>query len=130
MSELYDEDYFLRGKETGKSLYENYRWIPELTVPMAKSIVKHCGIKQDQRILDFGCARGYLVRALRELGHEAYGYDESRWALDNLDPVAQPFINSVVGYTPFWKREKFDWVIAKDVLEHIDEFIRLRVFSF
>ena len=30
----YDEDYFLRGKQTGKSLYEDYRWLPELTRPM------------------------------------------------------------------------------------------------
>jgi SAM-dependent methyltransferase len=113
MDARYDEDYFLRGRETGKSLYHDYRWLPKLTIPMADRIVEHCGIELDDSVLDFGCARGYLVKAMRQLGFRAYGMDVSRWALDNADPEVKEYLY------PSWPAESFDWVIAKDVLEHI-----------
>ncbi len=75
--EQYDADYFLRGKATGKSLYEDYRWMPGLTIPMVRSMISHLGIANADMVLDFGCARGYVVRAFRELGYLAYGYDTS-----------------------------------------------------
>ena len=119
-SEVYNEDYFLRGKETGKSLYSDYRWLPELTVPMAQAIVDHCGIVGGSRVLDFGCARGYLVRALRGLGYEAFGYDTSEWALKNCDEAARPYLGGYHNGDPFYVHHRFDWVIAKDVLEHVE----------
>lgn len=109
----FDEDYFLRGKETGVSLYENYRWMPELTIPMAQTIAAHCGIEKGARVLDYGCARGYLVKALRGLGYDATGMDISQWALANCDP-------DVKGYVAQYRlHTTYSWVIAKDVLEHV-----------
>lgn len=118
--DMYDEAYFLRGKESGKSLYENYSWKPDLTIPMARRIMEHCGIEPGMVVLDFGCARGYLVRALRELGVEAFGYDTSQWAVDNADPEARRFLNTDTQGVPYWSNIDFDWVIAKDVLEHVE----------
>ena len=63
----YDADYFLRGKETGKSLYENYRWLPDLTTPMVCSIISHLGIRSGDTILDFGCAALNVVYENQEL---------------------------------------------------------------
>ncbi len=123
MNNCYDEDYYMRGKETGKSLYENYRWLPDLTIPMAERIIEYCGIQKGAKILDFGCARGYLVKALRGLGYEAYGYDNSQWAVENCDPDVKSYINWTDIGEPFWTTQKFDWVIAKDVLEHV-QYIR------
>lgn len=114
--EKYDEDYFLRGKETGKSLYENYRWLPELTIPMAGAIVRHLGIVLSDTVLDFGCARGYTVRALRSLGFDAWGHDISKWAVENADESVREFVTTAEPIP-----NSFDWVIAKDVLEHVVE---------
>lgn len=113
----FDADYFLRGRETGKSLYEDYRWLPDLTIPMCKRIVEYCGIAKGDTILDFGCARGYVVRALRELGYSAYGYDVSEWAVGNADKKAKPYLTTNRQNT---FREPYHWIIAKDVLEHIE----------
>lgn len=111
---MYDADYFLRGKETGKSLYTNYSWLPDLTLPMARRIVEILGIRKDHKVLDYGCSRGYLVKALRELGYNAYGCDTSEWAIENCDSDVRGYVTgSSLYYAPF------DWVIAKDVLEHI-----------
>lgn len=127
ITNAYDADYFLRGKQTGKSLYEDYRWIPGLTIPMAQIIANHCGIKKGDHILDFGCARGYVVKALRLLGYEAYGTDISKWAVENADEEIKPYISCSADKLPIdsatWNGHStvmgFDWIIAKDVLEHI-----------
>jgi SAM-dependent methyltransferase len=114
---VYGEDYYLRGKQVGLSLYENYRWLPDLTIPMARAMVRHLGIMPHQSVLDFGCARGYLVRALRECGRLAYGYDPSTWAIENADPEIRTYVTNCKSIL----ETSFDWIIAKDVLEHVPD---------
>ncbi len=113
---IYSEAYYLRGKAEGLSLYENYRWMPEATRPMVASMVSALGITHAHTILDFGCARGYTVRALREMEYKAWGLDVSEWAVANADPEIEPFVMLAQGD---WASE-FDWIIAKDVLEHVE----------
>lgn len=116
-SSRYDEAYFLHGKQSGKSLYEDYRWLPDLTLPMVKAIISHLGIKETDTVLDFGCARGYTVKAFRQLGYNAWGHDISEWALENADEEVKEYL--IVNESALFAND-FDWVIAKDVLEHIN----------
>lgn len=117
MKNLYNEDYFERGIELGISGYSNYRWMPELTIPMCSRMIEYLGIKENETILDFGCAKGYIVKALRLLHRKAYGYDTSKYALQHVDAEVKKFIHHVDNIE---KLPVFDWVIAKDVLEHIE----------
>jgi hypothetical protein len=110
----YDADYFLRGLETGKSCYTNYTWRPLLTIPMVQVIIARLGILRHETILDFGAARGYVVKAFRELGYTAFGLDCSEWAVDNAHPDIKDFMSHGVQVRGF-----YDWIIAKDVLEHV-----------
>lgn len=111
--EIFDEDYFLRGKSTGKSNYENYTWKRDLTVFCAHRMAMLLGCQQGDRILDYGCSRGYYVRALRMAGYDATGFDISKWAIANCDPEVKGLVgNSLPDHT-------VRWIIAKDVLEHI-----------
>lgn len=112
----YDEDYYMRGRETGKSLYENYRWLPHLTIPMCQAIVDYLDVGRHHTVLDFGCARGYTVKALRQLGYDAYGQDVSPWAVANCDDEVRSYVRLMDSVT-----HDFDWIIAKDVLEHVRE---------
>jgi len=127
MDELYDEDYFERGIETGKSCYQNYRWMPEATMSMAMTMIDLLGIKKDDTILDYGCALGYLVKAFRLLHRNAWGVDVSEYAIRNIDPAVKPYCSR----WPFPTHPQliFDFGIAKDVFEHIypeELFILLR----
>jgi hypothetical protein len=113
MSEKFSEDYYLRGPQTGLSNYENYRWLPEPTILCARRMMNHLGAHPGDSVLDWGCARGYYVKALRILGYDATGYDLSRWAVENCDPdVAGLVSNKQTGKAQ-------DWVVCKDVLEHV-----------
>ena len=113
----YDADYYLHGRESGKSLYDNYRWLPDLTIPMVHRMADHLGITTNDTVLDFGCARGYTVKAFREsLGIECYGIDVSEWAIANADEKVREFV-SCTDKVPLG----MDWIIAKDVLEHVPQ---------
>ena len=36
--------------------------------------------------LDVGCAKGFVVEALTELGYDSYGWDVSEWAIAGAGP--------------------------------------------
>lgn len=109
----FTEDYYMRGPETGLSNYVNYSWMPQQTRSFAKQLSHYLACKKGDTFLDFGCARGYVVRAMRELGVSAFGVDVSEWAVENCDSTVKPFI----GHVP--QHPQFDFVLAKDVLEHV-----------
>jgi cyclopropane fatty-acyl-phospholipid synthase-like methyltransferase len=115
----YDEAYYERGVETGKSCYSNYRWLPDLTIPMAMTLIDAVGIRATHTVLDFGCAKGYCVKAFRTLRREAFGIDVSPYAIENVDAEVAPYC-SLVGDLEGWSlTHRYDHVIAKDVLEHV-----------
>ena len=121
---FFDESYFSNGKVSGKSLYENYRWLPELSYPLAKAICSFTKISFEDIVLDFGCARGYLVRALNDLGIKAFGLDVSKYAIANCDQIVRKKVKLIKEESLEDACEKLgtgkvDWIIAKDVFEHI-----------
>lgn len=123
-SKEYDEDYFERGLTTGKSCYVNYHWMPELTIRMAYFMIKDLPIEEGSKILDFGCAKGYLVKAFRILTFEAYGVDISDYAISQVDRDVEHFCKLIKDTRDIKKAfniERFDWLISKDVFEHIPE---------
>jgi SAM-dependent methyltransferase len=110
----YNADYFERGVELGLSGYTDYRWLPEATIPLAHDLIQALGIREGDRVLDYGCAKGYLVHALRLLHIDAWGFDISEYALSEAHPDVRSYVRSV-----FIDARGFDWIIAKDVLEHV-----------
>lgn len=117
MRSLYNEDYYERGIETGVSLYTNYRWIPELTIPLCAVLIETLGISEGAKILDFGCAKGFYVKAFRLLHRDAYGVDISEYAVGEAPRDIKPFVKCINGAQDI--EGFFDWIIAKDVMEHI-----------
>lgn len=122
----YDYDYYERGIATGKSCYENYRWIPELTIPMAMTLIDHLNLTRTDTILDFGCAKGFLVKALRILYRQAWGVDISRYAIENIESsvkkycaVTKPDFSAAFPVNGGKMPGRFDYCISKDVFEHI-----------
>jgi cyclopropane fatty-acyl-phospholipid synthase-like methyltransferase len=64
-----------------------------------------------QRVLDFGCAMGFLVAALRDSGFDCQGYDISDWAASEARKLGVEIIPKAPA--------EFDMMIALDVLEHM-----------
>jgi hypothetical protein len=111
----FNEDYFERGKTSGKSWFENYRWLPRRSFREALAIIDHLKLDENSHILDVGCAKGFLVRALRELEIKADGCDISGYALSFA-----PFGCWVSDNFNAWqtRMNKYTHAFLKDVLEH------------
>jgi len=117
---FYDAGYYENGCVTGKSLYSNFRWIPELTLPMCHHIVQNLDMGKYSKVLDFGCAKGYCVKGLRMLGYDAYGVDISDYAVSQADKDVEPYLSVVQPYQSLAHDQwYYSWILAKDVLEHI-----------
>lgn len=111
VKETFNRDYYERGVETKLSAYQNYRWLPHYSLPAANSIKKYYG--EDKKMLDYGCAKGFLVKALRMLDVDARGYDISEYAIKNCDEAVLGYVSNQL---PF---HEVDVIIAKDTLEHV-----------
>lgn len=120
-AKFYDAKYFEDGIASGKSCYTNYRWIPELTIPMAFWIIRALNLEPGARVLDYGCSKGYLVKALRLLGIDAWGVDISAYAIRHCDSDVRDYCNLITAEDPVPVTGKFDLVMTKDVLEHLPE---------
>ena len=114
---LYDEDYFERGVELGISGYSNYRWIPELTIPLCARMVEYLFISDEEKLLDFGCAKGFLVKAFRLLHKQCWGFDISNYAVEKSPSDVREYVSTCIN--DFSSLYPFDWIIVKDVFEHI-----------
>lgn len=113
--EKFGENYYMNGIETGISNYVNYRWLPELTLPMARSFMEIFGVGKEDTVIDFGCSKAYFVKALREHGVKAFGVDISEWAIKNCDASVVDYVSNNIEDLP----SQFDYIFSKDVLEHI-----------
>lgn len=114
----YNEDYYERGVQLGISGYTNYRWIPELTIPMCIKIAEYLSLPKNENILDFGCAKGFLVRAFTDLGYSCDGVDISEYAISQAPSEIKHklFLYNEENLFGRW----YNTVISKDVFEHIE----------
>lgn len=84
VSKQYGELYFDGPRDYGYGGYRyDGRW-----VPVARDIVAHFGLRPGDRVLDVGCAKGFLVKDLLDAlpGLQAFGLDISEYALMHCHP--------------------------------------------
>ena len=117
-SAIFDRDYFENGVATKKSNYKDYSWdrLGSYFQRTARHIVD---LFKPERTLDVGCAKGFLVKALDELGVDAYGVDPSTYAVSNAHPDVADKIQQEVAQSIPYPGDTFDVVTCFDVLEHI-----------
>lgn len=80
----FDKEYFDGTREQGYGGFKyDGRWIP-----IAEDIVRHYGLKAGDRVLDIGCAKGFLVKDLMKVcpGLEVFGIDVSSYAVMHCEP--------------------------------------------
>lgn len=78
---------------------------------------------QGKKILDIGCAYGFIVEALRNQGVDAYGIDVSQYAYDQADPAIQPYLTVADARTHLsnYRKFEFDAVFSRWFLDCMDD---------
>jgi SAM-dependent methyltransferase len=117
-ADFYDQDYF---DGPGKSNYELYTAESSpfgLQADLIIRLMGSCGLSG--RMLDVGCAKGFLVDALRQRGVEAFGVDWSEYAIASADPNVRPYLERASALELSYGDRHFDLAVSFDVLEHLD----------
>jgi len=75
-----------------------------------------------KKVLELGCAKGFLVKALRDLGVKAFGIEWSQYATDeSVIPVNYRFVGDVRTDLVVQPQNTFDLVCSWGFFECLDE---------
>jgi 2-polyprenyl-3-methyl-5-hydroxy-6-metoxy-1,4-benzoquinol methylase len=114
----FDREFFDGKRDTGYGGYkQDGRWDA-----VALRMTLHYGLKPGARVLDIGCAKGYLVQALRQRGIEAYGIDVSAYAISEAPEQIKPLLlcadaRELVSWVP----SAFDLIISINTLHNLPQ---------
>jgi 2-polyprenyl-3-methyl-5-hydroxy-6-metoxy-1,4-benzoquinol methylase len=117
-AEWYDEDYFEHGLKSNWDRGYTWPWFAGLfqeTAAFLSSI-----FSEATSYLDIGCAKGFLMRTLHELGKECWGFDHSKWAIEHAEECARPFIIQASVDDISYDRQ-FDVLLALSIFESLTE---------
>lgn len=81
--------------------YSNYNGEKSWCEWVANKLVEKFPNLIGKRIIDIGCAYGFTVKRLRELGVEAYGRDISPFAISNCDPSISSYVEVADALDPY-----------------------------
>lgn len=117
LSREYGEDYFDGSRDVGYGGYRyDGRW-----VPVAKDIIAHYGLKPGDKVLDIGCAKGFLVKDLLMHGIDAYGVDVSRYALMHCEPEVVGRLQIGTAEELPFPDKSFDVVLSINTLHNLEK---------
>ena len=86
---------------------------------VAKRICKLYKLQRNSKVLDVGCAKGFLVKDLRDLGINCFGIDISSYAIDNCHPdVKNYLLVGDVRNLPYPNSE-FDLVLSINTIHNL-----------
>jgi len=114
ISSRYDETYYR--SHLGHIPYERNAFWLQFFYGIAEHIVRSL---KPRRVLDAGCAKGFLVEALWERGVQAWGIDISEYAIGEVRKDVQPYCRQASLTEPIEGR--FDLITCMEVLEHIPD---------
>lgn len=125
--EYFDEDYYVTpGKKSGYD-YMNFTrdsYLYEAMVVWLNEFIPLAG----KRILEVGCACGWLVEELVRNNFDAYGQDISKWATEHCPEWISDRIRECYS-TEIAFEGKFDLILSFETMEHVpmedvEEYIR------
>ena len=114
----FDKEYFDGDRLTG---YGGYDYHPRFWTDTVAHIVDVYSLSNDSKILDIGCAKGYMMYDLSLLIPEAEikGVDISQYAKDHaIEPMKENIVVSNANNLPF-PDDYFDLVIAINTLHNL-----------
>lgn len=87
----------------------------------ARNYINHLAIA-NKKVLEIGCAKGFIVEDLREQGVDAYGIDVSAYAIGQASEAVAPYVSvgSIYDLSAY-SRNEFDIILTRRLIECLDE---------
>jgi acetolactate synthase-1/2/3 large subunit len=114
----FGESYFDGSRDQG---YGGYRYDPRFWQGVARDIATHYNLKAGSRILEIGCAKGFLLHDLQQAvpGVEVFGLDCSEYAVSNALVTVKDRINVGDARSLQYPDGFFDLVLAINTLSEL-----------
>lgn len=112
---LFDSDYYEHGFGPVPYTHDQEQW-PKFFGGIAEQMIRAV---QPRRVLDVGCAIGFLVGAFWDRGVEAWGIDVSSYAIDQVRRDLKPYCK--VASAADGIEGRYDLITCIEVLEHMPE---------
>lgn len=114
----FGEEYFDGDRLTG---YGGYTYAPRFWTDTVRRFRDHYGLDDHSRILDVGCAKGFMMYDLKTLlpGAEVYGVDVSSYALAHAKREIAPFIQNASARELPFEDNSFDLVISINTIHNL-----------
>jgi SAM-dependent methyltransferase len=110
----FDREFFDGDRNTGYGGYSyDGRW-----QPVATRLLMHYGLRPGARVLDIGCAKGFLVKDLRALGLEAFGIDISEYAISESVVPRYTIVADVLEMRD-WRKDGWDLIVSINTLHNL-----------
>ena len=117
ISRKYDKEYFDGDRSYGYGGYKyDGRWRP-----VAKDIINYYSLKEGDKFLDIGCAKGFLVQDLVDLGIDAYGVDISEYAIKSASKKIQGRLNLCDAKNLYFPNNSFDVVVSINTIHNLEK---------
>lgn len=116
-ADFYGQDYFDRPKAIAQdSGYAGYSPHEPAIVAAIHIVTTYF---QPRRLLDVGCAKGYVVDGLRQRGIDAWGIDFSPYAIAAAPAAVRRYVSVGDAADIHFPDDAFDLVICLETLEHL-----------
>ena len=111
------KDYWDGDRKHG---YGGYRYDGRWRV-VAEAIAKHYGLKDDARILDVGCGKGFLLYEFSQIlpNCEVVGVDISEYAIENAKDEVRPNLQVAPAQSLPFEDDCFDLVYSITTLHNL-----------
>ncbi|MBI3553545.1 MAG: class I SAM-dependent methyltransferase [Elusimicrobia bacterium] len=123
----YGKDYWDGERHLG---YGGYRYDGRWR-SVAEAMAKQYQLKEDARILDVGCGKGYLLYEFTQILPKAKvaGLDISAYAIENAKPEVKPFLTQGTAAKLPYPDKSFDYVVSVITLHNLYNYELRRAFQ-
>ena len=116
----FGKEFFDGDRENG---YGGYYYNSRYWEPVVPLLQKHYGLTEKSKVLDVGCAKGFLLYDLTRLipGITVAGLDISQYAIDNSKEDVQPFLKVGDAAKLPYENDSFDLVLSINTVHNLNE---------
>lgn len=115
----FDRDFFDGDRDTG---YGGFTYQPRFWQPVIPDLKKFYDLSAASRVLDVGCAKGFMLHDMRELipGIEVAGIDISEYAIENAMEDVRPFLQVGTATELPYEDDSFDLVVSVTTVHNLE----------
>lgn len=116
----FGKDFFDGERSTG---YGGFKYHPRFWQPVVPTFLSRYGLKAKDRLLDVGCAKGFMLYDMMQLipGIEVAGVDISSYAIENAVDEVKPFVQVADCRKLPFKDKSFDLVISINTVHNLEK---------